>query len=599
MNASARLCILHTFRTARKEQRHPCQQRFSTDLRVRFQLQTSHELHILNDLLPLRTAAVFEDQLAFAAVLPSPSPCSGSPLTHSVPAGLTTPPMMNGAGGRGPTLSRLAVVLFILVGVYILWDNWLPRTSVYDFKTHKLTHIVPHVGDERNNGENGGNGNTLQSNTTSPNPSDPPASFSEACRTMPGAENIMLLLKTGATELYQKLPTHFLTTFTCVQHFQIYSDLAQQFGDVEVHDAIAPVSWVFRDHHWDFELYRKLQHYHAEGQDLGHLGGDKGWDLDKWKFLPMLHHAFENAGEGIEWFVVIEADTALAWGNLLRWLKTMDPSKPYYLGAQNVIGTTTFAHGGSGFVISRKAADMLEEVRYAKGKQAFDEDWEEALSTACCGDEVIARTLDEAGVRLTPSWPIIQGETVASIDWTERHWCRPAISWHHVTPIEIDALWQFQAKWVDEHGWDEPFLHRDVFEHFIERHTAVNRTAWDNRSGDIHLVSAEHATESNKPWAEMEAYEQAATESQDGCAEACIRKGEGKGDCIQWMFSPGRCYLGRDIRFGRSDERNNVEERWVSGWVGERIEKFKKRFEGCDTIWRGVGAPDEFTYEED
>lgn len=485
------------------------------------------------------------------------------------------------AGSRGPTLSRFAIVLFILVGVYILWDNWLPRRPYH-------TAVTPqgYPTSDESNAQDAPDSSQPQPSLISNDSSGPPRSFSEACSDLPGAANVMVLLKTGATELYQKLPTHFLTTFTCVPHFMIFSDLAQQFGEVDVHDAIAPVSWVYREHHWDFELYRKLQHYHAEGQDMGHLKGDGGWNLDKWKFLPMLHQAFESAPEHIDWFVVMEADTSLAWGNLLRWLKTMNPQKPYYLGAQNVIGSTTFAHGGSGFIISRKAADTLEDVRYAKGKQAFDEGWEEALSTSCCGDEVIARTLAEVGVELTPAWPIIQGETVSSIDWTSNHWCRPAISWHHVTPIEIDSLWQFQAGWVEERGWEEPFLHRDVFEHFVEHHLSVNRTAWDNLSHDIRLVATHLATDDDTPL--LEEYEQAATESQDACAEACIR--EGPDECIQWMYSPGRCYLGRDIRFGKSDERERVDERWVSGWIPERIEEFKQKFAGCEAIWKGVGA---------
>ena len=490
--------------------------------------------------------------------------------------------------GPGVTISRFAIVLFTLLGLYILWDNWLPSAPAYDFPSHQTSSNVPQEQAEDN--ASPGTSTTPTPTTSSPSTPTPPESFASACRTVPGAENVMVLLKTGATELYQKLPTHFLTTFTCVPHFQIFSDVAQQFGDVDVHDAIAPVSWVFREHHMDFDLYRKLQHYHAEGQDMGHLGGDGGWNLDKWKFLPMLHQAFESAGDEIEWFVVMEADTSLAWNNLLAWLKTMNPREPYYLGAQNVIGSTTFAHGGSGFIISRKAADMLEDARYAKGRQAFDEDWEEALSTACCGDEVIARTLEEAGVVLTPAWPIIQGETVGSIDWTPNHWCRPAVSWHHVTPIEIDAMWQFQTQWVETHGWDKPFLHRDVFEHFVEKHTKTRRRGWDNMSNDIRLVSEELANKDDIPFSEMEDWERAATEEQDACAEACERKG---GECIQWMFSPGRCHLGRDIRFGKSDERERVEARWVSGWIESRIQGMKEEFKDCRINWKGVGAEED------
>lgn len=562
----------------------PCwRARVSTALRV---TSAPPVLRLVLRDLPLKTTTVAVRELTIAALLVRDFSSVRSCLFDLLSAGSLS--MMNSAGaGRGLTLSRFAIVLFILVGVYILWDNWLPRTPAYDVPSHHLTAPeIPHSA-EQNHGGDTSNVNDPQRNSSAAS-SAAEKSFSDACRSIPGAENIMVLLKTGATELYQKLPTHFFTTFTCVEHFMIFSDLAQQFGDVDIHDAIAPVSWVYREHHWDFELYRKLQHYYAEGQDMGHLKGGSGWNLDKWKFLPMLHSAFESAEEGIAWFVVIEADTSLAWGNLLTWLKTMDPKKPYYLGAQNVIGTTTFAHGGSGLIISRKAAGMLEDVRYAKGKQAFDEDWEEALSTACCGDEVIARTLEEADVHLTPAWPIIQGETVSSIDWTSNHWCRPAISWHHVTPIEIDAMFQFQVQWVEEHGWDEPFLHRDVFEHFVEPHISVNRTAWDNLSHDVRLVSAALASDKDTPFSDLESYEQAATESQDACAEACVKKSEG--ECIQWMFSPGRCHLGRDIRFGRSDEREEVDKPWVSGWIPERIEKFKQSFEGCDIIWKGVGA---------
>ena len=100
------------------------------------------------------------------------------------------------------------------------------------------------------------------------------------------------------------------------------------------------------------------------------------------------------------------------------------------MGAQNVIGDTTFAHGGSGVVLSRKTADLMMERRNKMGKVTYDEKWEELTSTSCCGDEVIARAFKEVGVELTPAWPLIQGETVSSIDWTDNHWCTPAVTWY-------------------------------------------------------------------------------------------------------------------------------------------------------------------------
>jgi len=470
--------------------------------------------------------------------------------------------------GRSVTPARLAVVFLVVLTLFLGRNIWLPASSPY--RITSSDPIKPTAADDTPLHHNADD----TSKTT----------VSESCRDAPGAANVLVALKTGATELYQKLPIHFVTLFTCVPHFMIFSDLKQTFADYPVHDAIAPVSRHFREHHEDFELYRKMQQYQREGQDVSKLKGDGGWNLDKWKFLPMLHEAYESAPKEVEWFVFIEADTSLSWTNLLQWLKTMDPKKPYYLGAQNVIGDTTFAHGGSGVIFSRGAAKLLEDKRRAMGKVAFDEKWEELTSVSCCGDEVIARAFYlEVNVPLTPAWPLIQGETVSSVDWTENHWCTPAVTWHHVQPVEVDTLWQIQTAWVDDHGWQTPYLFRDVFDRFIARHIAVNRTSWNNLSQDRKLVSASLATGDDEDYYSLAEHEQKAVESEPACAEACRRAHDDA--CVQWMFSPGRCHLGRDIRFGRSDERE--DEHWSSGWLHERVAKFQERFRDCRVRWSG------------
>ncbi|TKA77537.1 hypothetical protein B0A55_02267 [Friedmanniomyces simplex] len=471
------------------------------------------------------------------------------------------------------TTARLSIVFLLLMGLFLFRDLWLPDVSSYK-PSPPLAYPDPKQP------------GTPQQQHNSSTAAKPAASTSQSCASVPGAEKVLVLLKTGATELYQKLPTHVVTTFTCVPHYMIFSDLAQTFADLPIHDAIAPVSSHFREHHEDFELYRKLQQYQREGQDMSQLKGDGGWNLDKWKFLPMLFQAFEQAEklEGIEWFFVMEADTSVSWTNLLQWLKTMDPKQAYYLGAQNVIGDTTFAHGGSGVVVSRRTADLMLQRRNTVGKVPYDEKWEELTSISCCGDEVIARAFKEVGVELTPAWPLIQGETVSSIDWTENHWCTPAITWHHVSPLEVDLLFQFQADWVHAHGWEEPYLFHHLFDHFIARHVAVNRTHWNNLSGDQRFLSAAFAQAGDRDFEALEGYERDSVESAEACAGACERKGDG--ECVQWMFAPGRCHLGKDLRFGRSDEREG--EHWVSGWVQGRVEGLRERFGGCRRVrWHG------------
>ncbi|KAF2768889.1 hypothetical protein EJ03DRAFT_327848 [Teratosphaeria nubilosa] len=474
--------------------------------------------------------------------------------------------------------ARLATTALILAGLFLLWQSWLPqyvidrssRNVYHDSRPKVQTQIEETVADH-------------DAAPSAANAAQMPDNM-QSCKEMPGAENVMIILKTGATELYQKLPVHFLTTFTCTPNFMLFSDMEQNFSDYPVYDAIAPVTEGRRAKHEDFELYRKLLEYKREGQDMSELKGDSGWNLDKWKFLPMLHKAFLSASDNIEWFVMIEADTSLAWANLLLYLKTMDPKKPYYTGAQNNIGPTTFAHGGSGVVFSRAAADTLEAER-AKGPRPYDEVWEERTAGYCCGDGIVAEALLDVGIPLTPAWPLIQGETVSSIDWTDNHWCAVAITWHHVTSIEIDAMWQFQKQWVKEHGWDVPFLHRDVFNHFVKRHIGATRTAWNNISKDLKIVSPELATGEDKDFSKLTSYQQKGVESAEACAAAC--KHEKGFQCIQWMWTPGRCHLGKDIRFGQSDEADE-DAIWTSGWMSDRIAAFEKKHKNCKVRWEGV-----------
>jgi hypothetical protein len=464
---------------------------------------------------------------------------------------------------RTLTLHRLTIAFLIILAIYLFQDSW--KTA--DLRQHIVTP------------------NTQSDTDQSHTPTEKAKPHEENCRTTPGADNVLVVLKTGATEIYEKLPTHFVTLFKCTPHYMVFSDLAQDYADFPIRDAIAPVSKQLREEHEDFRIYMKLQQYQREGQDMSKLKGENGWNLDKWKFLPMIFEAIEAAPPQIEWFVVMEADTSVSWTNLLQSLKTMDSSAPYYLGSQNTIGDTTFAHGGSGIILSRRAAKQLQEKREEEGREAYNKRWEDETAASCCGDEILARALLEANVPLTLAWPLIQGETIATVDFTKNHWCTPPITWHHVTPLEIDTLWQFQADWTDDHGWNTPYLYRDIFAHFIDRHISVTRHAWNNLSQDKKIVAPSLATEEDLDFSQLEDFEQRAVESGHDCEEACKRQSQAK--CVQWMFTPGRCYLGKVIRLGKTDERES--ETWISGWISERVEIYKKRMGGCKKVrWEGA-----------
>lgn len=49
--------------------------------------------------------------------------------------------------------------------------------------------------------------------------------FSAPCENFPDTQGILLVMKTGATETYEKLPTHFVTHMQCLPDFLLFSDL--------------------------------------------------------------------------------------------------------------------------------------------------------------------------------------------------------------------------------------------------------------------------------------------------------------------------------------------------------------------------------------
>lgn len=269
------------------------------------------------------------------------------------------------------------------------------------------------------------------------------------CANLPGSEDILLILKVGATEVYEKLTQHFLTTFLCSPNVIIWSDMSQTIGPYEIHDAISSHSYGVRQDllssHQDFESYRKYAEYFSKTQDLGKLKGASGWNLDKWKFLPMVLESYERFPDK-KWYIVVEADTYISWTNYLLWTSKLPAEEMVYAGCQVMIGKTIFAHGGSSFLLSNPSLKSLKRI--APDLKAA---WENRTSGDCCGDKILSEALQEGGVRPMSVWPMIQGETPTTLDWSERHWCSPALSWHHLSSAEVDALWKFEQEFVTKH----------------------------------------------------------------------------------------------------------------------------------------------------
>ncbi|KAL0265332.1 hypothetical protein SLS55_001297, partial [Diplodia seriata] len=272
---------------------------------------------------------------------------------------------------------------------------------------------------------------------------EPPPPDAPCPTHLPGADDIFIVLKTGATVAHAKVPIHLRTTFRCAPHFALFSDLDDiidghlvhdVFGGGSVPDAVKEAAAAANDDDdsYDagaaFELYDRLRAWQAARVDIAaKAAGDaalrqQAWNLDKWKFLPLMRAALAHAPRGphTKWFVFIEADTALMWSNLLRWLPRFDAAKAWYIGCPSWISGSAFAHGGTGIILSRPALVLLAAALDADASL-----YPRLTAATWAGDYVLAQAMALVGVPLTPAFPIMQGETPFSLDYTKRHWCYP------------------------------------------------------------------------------------------------------------------------------------------------------------------------------
>jgi hypothetical protein len=283
------------------------------------------------------------------------------------------------------------------------------------------------------------------------------------CWSLPGANETVVILKSGSTEIAQRLPVHLSTTMQCYPNRAIFSDYEEDFAQEHVFNAIQDVSPALLTSDPEFELYRELQSSRREQlqtpglseQALQWQGNleNPGWRLDKWKFLPMVNRTLHEFPD-MKWYVFVEADTYLLWSTLLHYLSVLDHSQPVYLGSQMYIGDILFAHGGSGFVVSQSAMRKVVS-HYASHKS----DLEAFAHGHWAGDAVLGKAFTDSGVKFTDAWPIMQGDYPGTVayakpdgrpiaDPQKRVWCYPTVSYHHLSPETVEDMWSFEQQWI-------------------------------------------------------------------------------------------------------------------------------------------------------
>ena len=288
------------------------------------------------------------------------------------------------------------------------------------------------------------------------------------CRDLPGANDTVVVVKTGSTELIDKLPIHFTTTLRCYPNYLIFSDYDEYLQGEHIIDALEKVSPHIKETHPDFHLHRRLRQMGRASLAPEELNGgvasadawtghtdNPGWKLDKWKFLPMVERTLEEYPD-MKWYVFVEADTYILWASLLQMLATLDSTKPFYYGNQMAIGEDIFAHGGSGFVVSKTAMrKVMDHYHELKG------DIERFTDNHWAGDCVLGKAIRESGTPFTYAWPVLQTDHPGMVPYLtpeegklhgdphKRPWCFPTVTYHHISSDVVEDLWKFEQQWIN------------------------------------------------------------------------------------------------------------------------------------------------------
>lgn len=459
------------------------------------------------------------------------------------------------------------------------------------------------------------------------------------------AEKVFVMLKEGATVLWQRVPTHLLTTFTKVPHFGLYADMPASIGGHEVHDVLANVSdRTMRS--GQFDLYRKLRDLrraHAVVDPAAaELSG--GWDLDKYKNVPMLAHALKTAPPSVDWFVFMDGDTYFFMDSLVAYLNELDATQPLYLGAAAAYKGVTFAHGGSGVVLSRRALEV---------SLGDHPEWEHTLEDetrdSCCGDYVVAYMMERANVTISrgEKYPYVshkfQGQPHWNLDANDKAWCSPIISFHHLSPLEIELLWEYERMIGPERR--KFITYSDIYRDFVAPHIKEKMHNWNSMAGDLAFSRKEddEVREKNREGKNAEqrkktlqvgfpvlstrddenlpVVSQETPKSDDDQRKAkdalarpwhsealCEKACDNWRVCLSWRYLPGDdyCGLGKAPKLGRpvledislsyveGEKQRNLAGA-VSGYRVDRIRAMRKT-RPCDVLYRNAEQKDDAAY---
>ncbi|CRK13882.1 hypothetical protein BN1723_010153 [Verticillium longisporum] len=408
------------------------------------------------------------------------------------------------------------------------------------------------------------------------------------CDSFPDTSNILLVMKTGATEAFNRVPTQLMTMLKCVPEYFIFSDLAETIGGYQIRDSLDTVLAAAMDGNEDFDLYRRQQACAVDQESCNKLAEDKneGWNLDKYKNVHIAEKTF-NMRPNYEWYIFVDADTYVLWPTLVQWLKRLDPHKKHYLGSVTMIHGFNFGHGGSGYIISHAA--MKEMVADHPGvANQFDTQ----IQQECCGDYIFARALhNTTQTRVRNTWPTINGEKPFTLPFGPNQWCHPIVTMHHMNSEEISTFWEYESRRYAAQDMPStpPALRiKDIYHEFVKPRLHDSIDDWHNLSSDrfyfVETPGGRQFGDHEKGRVKTEKLtelEKRAHLSFDDCRAAC----EEITGCFQFHFDDGLCAVSWSFKMGHPIKKKDEDrKRMRSGWNMNRINAFIEQAGDCGNV---------------
>ncbi|KAF2132032.1 glycosyltransferase family 31 protein [Dothidotthia symphoricarpi CBS 119687] len=379
--------------------------------------------------------------------------------------------------------------------------------------------------------------------------------FGEECSPFSAGvmNDVTIVLKIGAAETKTKLPLYLNRLGRCKQDLLIFSDRRDNYNGFEITDALSHLRPEYKYGNSDFDIYDTIQAANTTDEK-----SHEGWRLDKYKFLPMMEWTSYLRPES-QWYVFVELDTYVNYDNLYRFLSQFNPQGPYYFGSPIwPKKKPVFAHGGTGYVLSRGALDrlmargkMFADNHHFPGTHLFGEDFKKQ----CCGDEVLAQVLRKSGVSLRGYWPMFNGEKPLTVRFGKEHWCEAIITMHHLGDEDFTGLTQWEK--ARSHP-NRPLVFEELFT-MIGSHLQERVDDWSNMSEDVVFSKGNIASKSF-----------------DQCYGACLKDS----NCLQYEYAGDECRLGHAVRLGQHQSPNG-NRKWTSGWMQDRIKAFVSANSPC------------------